>query len=178
MYLLPFIKSRPWPANYVLVVAMYTKASYRGAKHEAISRVESVGLPSNIYVQVLSPLFGNVFTSLSCNTLSCNSYLQIHRSHIIFSLASYNITLQEVSSLDTHPFTLATLPPDAAKIWTSLQSLLAQVSGSVAQLQKLSSSSRKKNPTAKASSLRNGGADDADGDSAISDSDASDGPDD
>ncbi|KDR66292.1 hypothetical protein GALMADRAFT_283972, partial [Galerina marginata CBS 339.88] len=31
------------------VIAMYTKATYRGAKHEAVSKIESVGLPSNIY---------------------------------------------------------------------------------------------------------------------------------
>lgn len=146
--------------------------------HKAVSQINSVGLPSNIFVQVLAPFSTNIFTSLSCLPLSCSTYLKIQCTHIIFSFSSFSINFQNVSTIDAHPFTMATLPPDAINILKSIQGLLPGLIKAVANLKKLCSTSRKrslgKTPTILPSATVSTVAEDSDEDS---DSDASNGPD-
>ncbi|KAJ6528169.1 hypothetical protein B0H19DRAFT_1083694 [Mycena capillaripes] len=76
------------------VLTMYAK----NTNHDWVPSVDSVGAPSYIYVQTYRPLGGGFFTSMSCEKLGCPTFLQIPRTHILFSLASFSgIHRQEVN---------------------------------------------------------------------------------
>lgn len=89
---------------------MYSQSSYRGAKHEWLPSIDSVGTPSYINIQVFRPFANNIYSSLSCPTLHCSTFLRIPGTHILFSLASCtNIMRQKISSANGHPVSLITL---------------------------------------------------------------------
>lgn len=117
---------------------MYSKAKFRGSKHESITETHSVGTPSYIYVRVYAPFAGALFTSLACPTLACDTYLQIPRTHIIFSLSSYTIGRQDLVGADAHPITMITLGTDAATLHQHLSANASLVDVSVRELQRLS----------------------------------------
>lgn len=120
-----------------VVVAMYTKGSYSGAKYESISEAHSVGLSSNVYVKVYASFAGAIFTSIACPTLACATYLQIPRTHIVFSLASYPIERQDITSADAHPFTMITLGSTTATLHQEFVRATNAVDASVRALQQL-----------------------------------------
>ncbi|KAJ6609212.1 hypothetical protein B0H10DRAFT_2226075 [Mycena sp. CBHHK59/15] len=76
------------------VITMYTKSTM----HDWIPNVSSVGLPSYIYISVYRQFAGAMFTSIACEKLSCPTVLQIPRTHILFSLASFKITRQDITT--------------------------------------------------------------------------------
>ncbi|KAJ7022239.1 hypothetical protein C8F04DRAFT_1311542 [Mycena alexandri] len=76
------------PLHLVLgeVVTMYTK----NTMHDWIPTATSVGAPSYICIQGYASIAGPMFTSMSCPKLACGSFLQIPRTHLIFSFASFD----------------------------------------------------------------------------------------
>lgn len=103
----------------VSVVAMYSQSYYRGAQHEAVTELKSSGLPSYVYIQVYAPFSGAIMSSLSCPSLATTTFLQIPRTHILFSLASYGMSWTEVTSADAHLFTMLTLGPETFAIFST-----------------------------------------------------------
>ncbi|KAJ2915314.1 hypothetical protein MD484_g5089, partial [Candolleomyces efflorescens] len=82
------------------VITMYSKGPGKNSKHEWIKSMDKLGVASYIYVRKLSAMAGDsVFTSLTCPTLSSPTYLQIPRTHLLFSLASFSqsISIQSIS---------------------------------------------------------------------------------
>ncbi|KAG6915048.1 hypothetical protein DXG01_013714 [Tephrocybe rancida] len=126
------------------IVTMYTKANFRGAKHEAARELKSVGHASYIYIQLYTS-FGPYFTSLACQPLSSSTFLQIPRTHIIFSLAGYAIAKQELRNADAHLVNLITLRNDALQVHSQLAAMLPDVNAAV-QLLKGLTSTRKASP--------------------------------
>jgi hypothetical protein len=104
-------------ADLSIVLTMYTKSTH----HDWISIAESVGTPSYIYVLVYLQLGGNFFSSLTCQALGCPTVLQIPRTHILFSLASYTIARQASPTADGHPHTLVTLCKDSHALFQIFQ---------------------------------------------------------
>ncbi|KAJ7077204.1 hypothetical protein C8R43DRAFT_1083442 [Mycena crocata] len=114
------------------VVTMYTK----NTNHDWIPQTTSVGTPSCVYVLVYKQVGGPLFTSMSCATLACPTYLQIPRSHLLFSLASFTgIDRQAITSAG-HPLTLLTLCADSFSLLLSLHERRQVLQGCVLDLSK------------------------------------------
>lgn len=92
---------------------MYSKNTH----HDWIPLAASVGTPSYIYVRVYRQFGGALFSSMSCPKLACSAFLQIPRTHILFSLASFSkIKRQDVPTAG-HPLTLITLCKDSLALF-------------------------------------------------------------
>ncbi|KAJ7151882.1 hypothetical protein C8R43DRAFT_1067439 [Mycena crocata] len=114
------------------VVTMYTK----NTNHDWIPQTTSVGTPSYVYVLVYKQVGGPLFTSMSCATLACPTYLQIPRSHLLFSLASFTgIDRQAIASAG-HPLTLLTLCADSFSLLQSFHVRRQVLQGCVLDLSK------------------------------------------
>ena len=90
---------------------MYSKGEGKGAKHEWIPSTDNIGVLSYLYIRVFAHFAGDMFTSMTCQSLSSSSLIQIPRSHILLSLTSAMraITFQQLNSSNGHPMTLVTL---------------------------------------------------------------------
>ncbi|KAJ6504529.1 hypothetical protein DFH09DRAFT_943717 [Mycena vulgaris] len=100
------------------VMTMYTK----NTNHDWIPTATSVGTPSYIYVSVYRQFAGAIFSSMACGILSCPTVLQIPRTHILFSLASFTkITRQAVPTAEGYPHMLATLCPSSLELLQKLR---------------------------------------------------------
>ncbi|KAJ6554371.1 hypothetical protein B0H19DRAFT_1153335 [Mycena capillaripes] len=99
------------------VITMYTK----NTMHDWIQTASSVGTPSYIYVSIYRHFTGAIFSSMACDKLWCPTVLQIPRTHLLFSLASFPITRQEVPTTEGYPHTMATLCPASLKLFQDLQ---------------------------------------------------------
>ncbi|KAK7034444.1 hypothetical protein R3P38DRAFT_2519034, partial [Favolaschia claudopus] len=91
-------------------VVRYTK----NTMHDWIPNAPHVGTPSYIFLhQEYRPAYrrfaGAMFSSIACERLSCPTVLQIPRTHLLFSLASYKITRQSLPTPEGYPHTMATL---------------------------------------------------------------------
>ncbi|TFK60394.1 hypothetical protein BDN72DRAFT_779478 [Pluteus cervinus] len=129
----PRPKSSKLPPQLILgeVITMYTQADYKGAKHESVDEITSPGLPSFIYIQLYSQFGPGIFTSLSCSSLSSGTFLQIPRTHLLFSFAGFNITRQDLTTADAHPFSMITLCSQSYDIHHRLAARAAEVALSV-----------------------------------------------
>ncbi|KAJ6597640.1 hypothetical protein DFH09DRAFT_1272270 [Mycena vulgaris] len=118
------------------VMTMYTK----NTNHDWIPTATSVGTPSYIHVSVYRQFAGAIFSSMACGILSCPTVLQIPRTHILFSLASFTkITRQAVPTAEGYPHMLATLCPSSLELLQKLrlsQTALAAAVLHLAQLMK------------------------------------------
>ncbi|KAJ7433413.1 hypothetical protein FB451DRAFT_1380348 [Mycena latifolia] len=116
-----FIALKPTSPEVILceVVTMYTK----NTMHDWIPAATSVGTPSYVYASVYLPFAGSTFTSMSCPTLACSTFLQIPRTHILFSLASFAGTIhrQDLRTTDGFPHALVTLCPGSQSLFTTLR---------------------------------------------------------
>ncbi|KAJ6537582.1 hypothetical protein B0H10DRAFT_2141861 [Mycena sp. CBHHK59/15] len=95
---------------------MYTK----NTMHDWILNTTSVGTPSYICIAVYRQFAGSLFSSVACEKLSCPTVLQIPRTHILFSLASYRITRQSIPTQEGYPHTMATLCAASLKLFQTL----------------------------------------------------------
>ncbi|KAJ6599545.1 hypothetical protein B0H10DRAFT_2441262 [Mycena sp. CBHHK59/15] len=77
--------------------------------HDWIPNTTSIGTPSYICIAVYRQFAGSLFSSVACKKLSCPTILQIPRTNILFSLASYRITRQSIPTQEGYPHTMATL---------------------------------------------------------------------
>jgi hypothetical protein len=105
------------------VITMYSKGEGKGSKHEWIPSAPSVGVLSYIYVTVFKPFAGNnMFSSMTCPSLSSSTILQVPRTHVLFSLASSapKISSQKLKTTDGHPFSLVTLDTYSATVFEAL----------------------------------------------------------
>lgn len=98
--------------HFPIVLTMYSKST----NHDWIPLANSVGTPSYIYVQAYQPFGGAMFSSMCYQKLSCSTFLQIPRTHILFSLASFpRIQRQEVAG--DNPVLLVTLCKDSFELY-------------------------------------------------------------
>ena len=91
---------------------MYSKGEGKNSRHEWIPSTDNIGILSYLYIRVFAPFAGDsMFNSMSCQSLSSSSLIQIPRSHILFSLtsASKDIIVQQMNSPAGHPLSLVTL---------------------------------------------------------------------
>lgn len=99
---------------------MYSQASYCGARHERISETNTIGLISFIYVRQYKVLAPTIHTTLTDPTLNCYTYLQIPRTHILFSLQSSHIVTHETITAEAS-VRILTVDPAADTIRAVLQ---------------------------------------------------------
>ncbi|KAJ7745879.1 hypothetical protein DFH07DRAFT_924502 [Mycena maculata] len=112
------------------VITMYTKSTM----HDWIPNAPSVGLPSYIYVSVYRQFAGTLFSSIACEKLACPTVLQIPRTHVLFSLASFKITRQDIPTSEKYPHTMATLDPDSMALFHKMRQTQAALNAAVREL--------------------------------------------
>jgi hypothetical protein len=103
---------------------MYSKGEGKGSKHEWIPAAQSIGVLSYVYVKIFKSFAGNnMFSSMTCPSLSSSTILQVPRTHVLFSLASSapKIASQELKTTDGHPFSLITLDPYSTTIFEAFR---------------------------------------------------------
>ncbi|KAJ6524888.1 hypothetical protein DFH09DRAFT_1372073 [Mycena vulgaris] len=117
------------------VLTMYTK----NTMHDWLPMAASVGSPSYVYIAVYSPIAGHMFTSMSCPKLACGSIIQIPRTHLLFSLASYSRTIQRqaIPTTEGHPHVLLTLCEASSALLREIRANQLSFHSAVAQLVKL-----------------------------------------
>ncbi|KAJ3528013.1 hypothetical protein NMY22_g9566 [Coprinellus aureogranulatus] len=85
------------------VIALYSKGNGKRAKHEWRPALTALGNASYIYVRLYSPMAGqNIFTSLDCMDLSSPTFIQVPRTHLLFSLSSFASTIQKQTMALAH----------------------------------------------------------------------------
>jgi hypothetical protein len=101
---------------------MYSKGNGKGAKHEWVPSINNLGLASYIYVRKFAPLAGHtLFTSLTCQELSSPSFLQIPRSHLLLSLASYSVSrAAQPIMANGSSFSMVTLCPASSLLFSTI----------------------------------------------------------
>ncbi|KAJ7176926.1 hypothetical protein C8R46DRAFT_1346848 [Mycena filopes] len=99
------------------VITMYSKSTH----HDWIPSITSVGAPSYISAFVYKRLSGNIFSSMACESLTCNTALHFPPTHILFSLASFKITRQVLPTVEGYPHTLITLCETSHALYDSLR---------------------------------------------------------
>ncbi|KAJ6521817.1 hypothetical protein DFH09DRAFT_1424506 [Mycena vulgaris] len=127
---------KPGTAPEVLLGTVTTMVT-KNTHHDLIPSATSVGTPSYIYVAVYRRFLGGIFSSIACETLSCPMTLQIPRTHILFSLASFKITRQVLPTAEGYPHTLATLCPSSPELLQKLRQSQTALSAAVKQLAQL-----------------------------------------
>ncbi|KAJ6570704.1 hypothetical protein B0H10DRAFT_1964583 [Mycena sp. CBHHK59/15] len=120
------------------VITMYTK----NTMHDWIPNTSSVGTPSYICILVYRQFAASLFSSVACEKLSCPTVLQIPRTHILFSLASFKIARQYLPTTEGYPHTMATLCPASLKLFQTLRQGQAALQASVRDLVLLLKNSR------------------------------------
>ncbi|KAJ7716106.1 hypothetical protein DFH07DRAFT_785479 [Mycena maculata] len=119
------------------VLTMYSK----NTNHDWIAQTTSVGTPLYIYVQVYRLVGGDLFTSMACQSLGTSSFLQIPRTHLLFSLASFSkIQRQDVASKD--PVTLVTLCADSLALYQAFHRARSALQVSIQELSKSAKSKK------------------------------------
>ncbi|KAJ7736423.1 hypothetical protein B0H16DRAFT_1730764 [Mycena metata] len=115
-----FIGLKPGKSGAVVlceVITMYTKNTH----HDWIPSTTSVGSPSYVSAFVYKPLSGNIFSSMACESLACSTVIHFPRTHILFSLASYDITRQAIPTVEGYPHSLATLCEQSHVLYNQLR---------------------------------------------------------
>ncbi|KAF8841420.1 hypothetical protein BDN67DRAFT_967167 [Paxillus ammoniavirescens] len=104
------------------VIALYTNSGACGAKHEAISSVNSAGMPSYTMVRIYRPSHGSSYTSLACPSLGAAAFIRVPSTHILFSFAasSGSILRIDITTDAAHPFELITLCPLSSAVMQGL----------------------------------------------------------
>jgi len=103
--------------KYLLVLTMYTNSGARRANHDWVPTVESVGAPSYIVVQAYCCQFLQMYSTLACPKLDCVTFLCVPHSHILFSLASVNLQIQQSKVLPFEFVTLGKFPLDTLQFF-------------------------------------------------------------
>ncbi|KAJ6594796.1 hypothetical protein B0H19DRAFT_1284500 [Mycena capillaripes] len=128
------------PLDVVLgeVVTMYTK----NTMHDWIPMTTSIGTPSYICISVYSPVAGRIFTSMSCPKLACGSIIQIPRTHLLFSFASFNkIRRQDTPTAEEgYPHVLLTLCETSSALFQTFRKNRVSLHTAVQELVKMSKS--------------------------------------
>jgi hypothetical protein len=126
----------------VLVYHDHTRTQFcvchRGAKHEAISSVNSAGMPSYTMVRVYRPSHGSSYTSIACSLLGAAAFIRVPSTHILFSFAasSGSILRLDITTDAAHPFELVTLCPLSSAVMQGLRTRVNQVAECVRGLQR------------------------------------------
>lgn len=98
---------------------MYSKSGARNAKHEWLSTADNIGSLSYVSIQVFKPVTGD---TSQVSDIGGSTFAHVPATHLLFSLSSYTVNIQEVSTAKTR-FTLAILDNAALPIfheWTSV----------------------------------------------------------
>lgn len=117
---------------------MYTK----NAHHDWIPLANRVGTPSYVYIKVYRQIGGRLFSSMSCQRLACSSFLQIPRTHILFSLASYSEIQRQDVPETSHPLTLVTLSEASLALFEAFHSRRNALNLSIKELDKRAKSKK------------------------------------
>ena len=142
---------------------MYTNSGAQNAQHQWTETITSVGAPSYINIQAFRTFSGNTLTSIGGNTLGCKAFLRIKRSHILFSLATCNLTRLENQTPAGQSYTLTSTCPFSVDLLATLQSMTKTVATQVKALDKLISG-RVTGPSCMASNIDDEGSDEELGD--------------
>jgi hypothetical protein len=127
---------------------MYTKGNGKNAKHEWTVGVESLGHPSYVYVRKYVPMGGNgYFSSLAQPGLSLPTFLQVPRTHLLFSLGSLStsFTHQPPLLINGASFPALTLCPWSLAIFQQLSASVGDLYQCASDLKKRLSPKRKGN---------------------------------
>lgn len=131
---------------------MYTNSGARGAAHEWIDTITSVGEPSYIAVQAFRSSHSTTYTSALCSALGSATFLLIPRTHVLLSLAASAAAFRITSLSDdaAYPFQQhVTLDPTTHKTFNDLKGKLGDVAIAVRGARgKVSAQNRAQNPEA------------------------------
>ncbi|KAI0690476.1 hypothetical protein BC835DRAFT_1307880 [Cytidiella melzeri] len=100
------------------VVTLYTKNNSRASKHAWTHSVDSIGMPLYVAVQTYTVFTGSTYSSNSCKSLDCPTFLNVPRTHVVFSLASFERTIL------THTISLGAQEIDTVTLCTESTQLL------------------------------------------------------
>ena len=115
---------------------MYTTSSAQNTQHQWTEAIAHVNAPSYINVQAYWTFAGNTLTSIGGNTHGCKAFLCIKWSHILFSLATCNLTQIENQTPSGQTYKLILTCTFSAGILVTLQSMTKTVVGQVKALDK------------------------------------------
>ncbi|KAF6742271.1 hypothetical protein DFP72DRAFT_1022703 [Ephemerocybe angulata] len=121
------------------VIIMYSRGNGKNAKHDWVPQIDNLGLASYIYVLKYIPMAGHsVFTALACPQLASPSFIQVPRTHLLFSLALYDsIDRSQSISISGRRFGLITLCPNASSLFTALENRRHSLVQIVAEFKRL-----------------------------------------
>ncbi|KAJ7744768.1 hypothetical protein DFH07DRAFT_978083 [Mycena maculata] len=105
-----------------------------GEQHPHFTVITIVSLPSYIYVSVYQQFAGTLFSSIACEKLFCLTVLQIPRTHVLFSLASFKITQQDIPTSEKYLHMMATLDPDSMALVHKMRQTQAALNAAVREL--------------------------------------------
>ncbi|KAJ7461042.1 hypothetical protein FB451DRAFT_1371356 [Mycena latifolia] len=131
----------PGGAPFEIIVGEVLTIYSKNTHHDWIPFAPSVGTPSYIYVRVYRQFAGSLFSSLSCQKLGTSTFLQIPRTHILFSLASFKIQREDVLTA-AHPLTLLTLGKDSMVLFDAFHEDRNALHLAIAELARTSKSKK------------------------------------
>lgn len=122
----------------IVVITIYSRGKGKNAKHEWVTRIESLGVALYVYVRKFVPFAGDsVFTSLSCRQMTTSTYIQVPRTHLLFSLGSYSVTPGQPVAVAGFNFDLINLCPASATVYATLNGSRPTISTCIRNLQAL-----------------------------------------
>ena len=77
-----------------VVLTMYTKSGAKGSKHEWAANTNKLGILSYVSTQLFTSIGGTHFSSVTCPMLDCATFLHLPATHVLFSLAPFDILTQ------------------------------------------------------------------------------------
>jgi hypothetical protein len=105
---------------YIVVLTMYMKSGAKTSKHKWTANTDTLGILSYVSTQLFVSIGGTHFSSVACQQLDCATFLHLPATHILFSLAPFDILTQPLP-LTTSAFITALGPGPSSllKTWQS-----------------------------------------------------------
>ena len=82
------------PKHCSTVLTMYTKSGAKASKHKWTADADKLGTLSYMSTQLFVSIRGTHFSSVACLKLDCATFLHLPVTHILFSLAPFDILTQ------------------------------------------------------------------------------------
>lgn len=127
---------------------MYSRGDGRTAKHGWQPSADSIGIPSYLAVQVYTHLAGTTYSSNSCKSLDCPTFLRVAPTHVVFSLGGFALVPGYLDVPGSQPISIVTLSADAAQLVNNLRARATDIGKAVDTLCKLSKQKATPGPAA------------------------------
>jgi hypothetical protein len=114
---------------------MYTKSGAKASKHEWAADTDKLGILSYVSAQLFVSIGGTHFSSVACPKLDCATFLHLPATHILFSLAPFDILTQPLP-LTTTAFITA-LGPGPYSLLRNWQQQGSAAAGAVDELRRI-----------------------------------------